>query len=62
MKPQIPKKPVTLELTQQVFDKINDLRGGVNISDYIEELIIEHLKKQKKIPPEVVERQKSLRA
>jgi hypothetical protein len=56
MKPQIPKKPVTLELTQQVFDKINDLRGGVNISDYIAELITEHLKKQKQIPPEVVDR------
>lgn len=56
MKPQIPKKVVTIELTEQVFDKINDFRGGVSISDYIAELITEHIKKQKKIPPEVVDK------
>jgi len=47
---------VTIELTEQVFDKINDFRGGVSISDYIAELITEHIKKQKKIPPEVVDK------
>ena len=31
------------------------MRGGVSISDYIAELVAEHLKKQKKIPPAVID-------
>ena len=54
MATKIPKKvEVTIEMTAHVFERINDLRGGVTISDYIAELINEHLKKQKPIPPEV---------
>jgi hypothetical protein len=56
MTTKTPTKVVTIELTEQVFNKINDLRGGVTISDYIAELINEHLKKQKQIPPEVVDK------
>jgi predicted CopG family antitoxin len=56
MKTKIPTKVVTIEMTEHVYEKINDLRGGVAISDYILELINEHLKKQKPIPPEVVDR------
>ncbi len=51
-----PTKVVTVELTEQVFDEINDMRGGVTISDYIAELVTEHLKRRKKIPPEVVDK------
>ena len=47
---------VTIELTEPVLKRINDMRGGVSLSDYIAELINEHLKKQKPIPPEVVDR------
>jgi hypothetical protein len=54
MATKIPKKvEVTIEMTEHVFERINDLRGGVTISDYIAELINEHFKKQKPIPPEV---------
>ena len=57
MATKIPKKvEVTIEMTEHVFERINDLRGGVTISDYIAELINEHLKKQKPIPPEVVDK------
>jgi predicted CopG family antitoxin len=51
-----PKKVVVnVAMTEHVYDKLNDLRGGVSIRDYIAELVAEHLKKQKKIPPEVVD-------
>jgi predicted CopG family antitoxin len=53
---RIPMKMANIEITQQVFEKLNDLRGGVSISDFISELVTEHIKKQKKIPPEVVEK------
>jgi hypothetical protein len=57
MTTKIPKKvEVTIEMTEHVFERINDLRGGVTVSDYIAELISEHLKKQKPIPPEVVDK------
>jgi hypothetical protein len=57
MATKIPKKvEVTIEMTEHVFERINDLRGGVTISDYLAELINEHLKKQKPIPPEVVDK------
>jgi predicted CopG family antitoxin len=56
MKTKTPTKVVTIEMTEHVYEKINDLRGGVTISDYILELINEHLKKQKPIPPEVIDR------
>ncbi len=46
----------TIELTEPVLKRINDIRGGVSISDFIADLITEHLKKQKRIPPEVVDR------
>jgi predicted CopG family antitoxin len=49
-------KVVTIEMPEHVYEKINDLRGGVSISDFIAELIEEHLKKQKPIPSEVVDR------
>lgn len=51
-----PTKVVTIEMTESIYDKLNDLRGDVTISDYIAKLITEHLKKQKQIPPEVVDR------
>jgi predicted CopG family antitoxin len=56
MTTKTPTKVVTIEMTEHVYEKINDLRGGVTISDYILELINEHLKKQKPIPPEVIDR------
>ncbi len=57
MTTKTPKKvEVTIEMTEHVVERINDLRGGVTISDYIAELVNEHLKKQKPIPPEVVDR------
>jgi hypothetical protein len=57
MTTKIPKKvEVTIEMTEHVFERINDLRGGVTVSDYIAELISEHLKKQKPIPPEVIDK------
>ena len=41
-------------MTEIMFEKIKKMRRGVSISDYIAELVAEHLKKQKKkIPPEV---------
>jgi predicted amidophosphoribosyltransferase len=51
-----PKKVVTIELTQQIFEKANEQRGGVALSDFIAELITEHFKKRKPIPPEVIDR------
>jgi predicted amidophosphoribosyltransferase len=51
-----PTKVVTIALTEPVLKRINDMRGGVSLSDYIAELVTEHLKKQKPIPPEVVDR------
>jgi predicted CopG family antitoxin len=48
-----PTKVVTVTLTEIMFEKIKKMRRGVSISDYIAELVAEHLKKQKKIPPEV---------
>lgn len=52
-----PKKVVVnIAMAEHAYKKIDDLRGGVSISDYIAELIEEHLKKQKPIPPEVVDR------
>jgi hypothetical protein len=57
MTTKIPKKvEVTIEMTEHVLERINDLRGGVTISDYIAELVTEHLRKQKSIPPEVIDR------
>jgi hypothetical protein len=56
MTTKIPKKVVTIEMTESMFQKINKLRGGVTISDYIADLVTEHLKKQKPIPSEVVDR------
>lgn len=56
MTTKTPTKVVTIKMAEHVYEKINDLRGGVAISDYILELIDEHLKKQKPIPPEVVDR------
>jgi predicted CopG family antitoxin len=50
-----PTKVVTVTLTESMFEKINKMRGGVSISDYITELVAEHLRKQKKIPPEVID-------
>jgi len=44
---------VTVTFTEIMFEKIKKMRRGVSISDYIAELVAEHLKKQKKIPPEV---------
>jgi hypothetical protein len=49
-------KEVTIEMTESMYDKIDKLRGGVTVSDYIKKLVAEHLKKQKSIPPEVVDR------
>ena len=51
-----PTREVTIEMTESMFDKIDKLRGGVTISYYIKKLVAEHLKKQKSIPPEVVDR------
>jgi predicted CopG family antitoxin len=52
-----PKKVVVpVAMTEQFYEKLNELRGGVSLSDYIAGLVTEHLKKQKPIPPEVVDR------
>jgi len=52
-----PKKVVVpVAMTEPVLKRINDMRGGVSLSDYIAELVTEHLKKRKPIPPEVVDR------
>jgi predicted CopG family antitoxin len=56
MTTKTPTKVGTIELTEPVLKRINDIRGGVSISDFIADLITEHLKKQKRIPPEVVDR------
>jgi len=52
-----PKKVVVpVAMTEPVLKRINDMRGGISLSDYIAELVTEHLKKRKPIPPEVVDR------
>ncbi len=57
MTTETPKKvEVIIEMTEHALERINDLRGGVSISDYIAELISEHLKKQKPVPPEVIDK------
>jgi hypothetical protein len=50
-----PTKEVTIEMTESMYNKIDRLRGGATISDYIKKLVAEHIKKQKSIPPEVVD-------
>jgi hypothetical protein len=55
MTTKTPTKVGTIELTEPVLKRINDIRGGVSISDFIADLITEHLK-TKRIPPEVVDR------
>jgi predicted CopG family antitoxin len=56
MTAKTPKKvEMTIELTEHVLEKINELKGGVTISDYMAELISEFLKKQKPLPPEVID-------
>jgi len=49
-------KVVTIELTEHIFERINELRGGASLSDFISELVTEYLKKRKQIPPEVVDK------
>lgn len=49
------KKMVTIGLTEHALEKINELRGGVSISDYIAKLIEVHLKKQTPLPEEVID-------
>jgi hypothetical protein len=52
-----PKKVVVPgALTEQIYEKANEFRGGVSISDFIAELVTEHLEKRKPIPPEVIDR------
>ncbi len=56
MTTKTPAKVGTIKLTEPVLKRINDIKGGVSISDFIADLITEHPKKQKRIPTEVVDR------
>jgi predicted CopG family antitoxin len=61
MTTKTPTKVGTIELTEPVLKRINDIRGGVSISDFIADLITEHLKKRSEFHQRSLTRQKLIR-